>query len=139
MRCSLPLALSAPSAVPTMEQQMPTKAIITMNQRIDTVCVTSTPQQFFDGRTSPAAAAAAEAAMTQWSLWNWCSAPIVVGECMGCAGGTGGGPDGKNVEGGGRRWALQGKGETKTVSQSVSSTRQTVFDRTVAAGNISYP
>ena len=105
VRCSLPLALSAPSAVPTMEQQMPTKAIITMNHRIDTVCVTCTPQQFLDGRAS-AAAAAAEAAMTQWSLWKWCSAaPIAVGECIGCAaavGGGGGGPDGRYVDGDGR-------------------------------------
>ena len=108
MRCSLPLALSAPSAVPTMEQQMPTKAIITMNHRIDTVCVTCTPQQFLDGRASAAATA-----MTQWSLWKWCSAAaarFAVGECIGCAattgGGGGGGPDGRYVEGDGRMCVL---------------------------------
>ena len=102
VRCSLPLALSAPSAVPTMEQQIPTKAIMTMNHRIDTVCVTCTPQQFLEGSASAAPA------NTQWSLWKWCSAaaPIAaVGECMGCAAVTGGGgrggggPDGRYVEG----------------------------------------
>ena len=102
VRCSLPLALSAPSAVPTMEQQMPTKAIMTMNHRIDTVCVTCTPQQFLDGRAS----AAEVTAMTQWSLWKWCSAAAAAGECIGCAatatGGGGGGPEGRYVEGDGR-------------------------------------
>ena len=108
MRCSLPLAFSAPSAVPTMEQQMPTKAIITMNHRIDTVCVTCMPQQFLDGSASAADA------RTQWSLWKWCSAAMAaaatVGECIGCAaaaaaaaatgcGSGGGGPDGRYVEG----------------------------------------
>ncbi len=34
----------APRTVPTTAQQMPTKAIMTMNQRIETVCVTITPQ-----------------------------------------------------------------------------------------------
>ena len=111
VRCSLPLALSAPSAVPTMEQQMPTKAIITMNHRIDTVCVTCMPQQFLDGSASAAAADA----RTQWSLWKWCSAAaaarFAVGECIGCAattggGGGGGGPDGRYVEGEGRMCVL---------------------------------
>jgi len=31
VRCSLPEAFMAPSTVPTMAQQIPTKAIITMN------------------------------------------------------------------------------------------------------------
>ena len=37
VRCSLPDAFMAPKTVPTIEQQMPTKAIMTMNHRIDTV------------------------------------------------------------------------------------------------------
>ena len=44
VRCSLPEAFIAPRTVPTIEQQMPTKAIMTMNHRIDTVWVTMTPQ-----------------------------------------------------------------------------------------------
>ena len=36
VRCSRPLAFMAPRTVPTTAQQTPTKAIITMNQRIDT-------------------------------------------------------------------------------------------------------
>lgn len=44
MRCSRPEDLMAPSTVPTTAQQMPTNAIMMMNQRIDTVCVTITPQ-----------------------------------------------------------------------------------------------
>ena len=44
VRCSLPDDLMAPRTVPTTAQQMPTRAIMTMNQRIDTVCVTVTPQ-----------------------------------------------------------------------------------------------
>lgn len=44
VRCSRPEDLMAPRTVPTTAQQMPTKAIMTMNQRIDTVCVTITPQ-----------------------------------------------------------------------------------------------
>ena len=42
----------APRTVPTTAQQIPTKAIITMNQRIDTVCVTVTPQHDFPPSTS---------------------------------------------------------------------------------------
>merc|ERR1719150_3522651 len=48
VRCSLPWAFMAPRTVPTTEQQMPTKAIITMNQRIETVCETARPQHVFD-------------------------------------------------------------------------------------------
>lgn len=52
VRCSRPDAFMAPKTVPTMEQQMPTKAIMTMNHRIETVCVTVTPQQDL-GSSSP--------------------------------------------------------------------------------------
>ena len=48
VRCSLPEALRAPRTVPTIEQQIPTKAIITMNHRMETVWVTRTPQQVLD-------------------------------------------------------------------------------------------
>jgi hypothetical protein len=48
VRCSLPWAFMAPRTVPTTEQQMPTKAIMTMNQRIETVWETARPQQVFD-------------------------------------------------------------------------------------------
>ena len=37
VRCSLPDAFIAPRTVPTTEQQIPTKAIMTINQRIETV------------------------------------------------------------------------------------------------------
>ena len=37
VKCSRPDAFIAPKTVPTTEQQIPTKAIITMNQRIETV------------------------------------------------------------------------------------------------------
>ena len=37
VRCSLPDAFIAPKTVPTTEQQIPTKAIMTINQRIETV------------------------------------------------------------------------------------------------------
>ena len=52
VRCSLPEAFMAPRTVPTIEQQMPTKAIMTMNHRIDTVWVTMTPQHDFWGSES---------------------------------------------------------------------------------------
>lgn len=45
VRCSRPVALSAPRTVPITEQHNPTNAIMTINQRILTVCVTATPQQ----------------------------------------------------------------------------------------------
>lgn len=48
VRCSLPWAFIAPRTVPTTEQQMPTKAIMTMNQRMETVWETARPQQVFD-------------------------------------------------------------------------------------------
>ena len=54
VRCSRPDDLIAPRTVPTTAQQMPTKAIMTMNQRIDTVCVTVTPQHDLPPSTSPA-------------------------------------------------------------------------------------
>lgn len=44
VRCSRPEDLMAPRTVPTTAQQIPTNAIIMMNQRMDTVCVTITPQ-----------------------------------------------------------------------------------------------
>ena len=74
MRCSLPEALSAPSTVPTMEQQTPTKAIITMNQRMDTVWVTSTPQQVLE---------AAEGSCSAWPWpWRWAaSSSAINGGC----------------------------------------------------------
>ena len=54
VKCSLPEAFMAPRTVPTTEQQMPTKAIMTMNHRIDTVCVTVTPQHdLFTCSSSP--------------------------------------------------------------------------------------
>jgi hypothetical protein len=34
----------APSTVPTTAQQTPTTAMMTMNQRMDIACVTTTPQ-----------------------------------------------------------------------------------------------
>ena len=37
VRCSRPDAFMAPKTVPTIEQQIPTKAIMTMNHRMDTV------------------------------------------------------------------------------------------------------
>ena len=52
VRCSRPDAFMAPKTVPMMEQQMPTKAIMTMNHRIETVCVTVTTQQDL-GSSSP--------------------------------------------------------------------------------------
>lgn len=47
VRCSLPEAFMAPRTVPTTAQQMPTKAIMTMNQRMETVWDMVTPQQDF--------------------------------------------------------------------------------------------
>ena len=48
VRCSLPPAFMAPSTVPTTEQQIPTKAIITMNQRMETVWEAARPQHDLD-------------------------------------------------------------------------------------------
>ena len=45
VRCSLPEAFIAPRTVPTTAQQMPTNAIMTMNQRMLTVWETEMPQQ----------------------------------------------------------------------------------------------
>jgi len=45
VRCSRPEAFIAPRTVPTTAQQIPTKAIMTMNQRMLTVWLTTTPQQ----------------------------------------------------------------------------------------------
>ena len=45
VRCSRPEAFMAPRTVPTTAQQMPTNAIITMNQRMLTVWETEMPQQ----------------------------------------------------------------------------------------------
>ena len=54
VRCSRPEAFMAPRTVPTTAQQMPTNAIMTMNQRMLTVWLTLTPQQLFESRGSSA-------------------------------------------------------------------------------------
>jgi len=45
VRCSRPEAFMAPRTVPTTAQQIPTKAIMTMNHLMETVWDTETPQQ----------------------------------------------------------------------------------------------
>jgi hypothetical protein len=45
VRCSRPLAFMAPRTVPTTAQMIPTTAMRTINQRMETVRVTTTPQQ----------------------------------------------------------------------------------------------
>lgn len=111
VRCSLPVAFKAPNTVPTMAQQSPTKAIITMNHRMLTVWVTITPQQCFGSSLSEAAPEKAP----EWPRparcpplsrgWKPRKAPVPRdvrrgGERCGHGGGGGGGG---GWEGGGRR------------------------------------
>ena len=53
VRCSRPEAFMAPRTVPTTAQQIPTKAIMTMNQRMLTVWDTDTPQHDLDSELPP--------------------------------------------------------------------------------------
>ena len=62
VRCSLPEAFIAPRTVPTTAQQIPTKAIMTMNQRMLTVCDTDTPQH--------------DLVSDGWTGWTWGSWPL---------------------------------------------------------------